>query len=381
MKTFITIFRSSVIMISRSRVYLLTSLGLSLISIFIFGWLFGNAGTLKLNIGIVDQDHSTFSQSLIAQLKHSSSLAVHTGSQSSQLDDMKSGRLDAVLLVPTGFGSAIQQTIATSQQALVTTQGNTANAVQAQPAQLDVYYDRSNITTLSITRGAVQDIVAQLNTSITGKAPFITISEQAVSVHALQTIDFIVPGMIGMMLMWANLAVGEILVTWRQQGITKRLGATPMSSATLISAQMLARLFVSLAQAAILIVVGMEVFHVQVNGSWWLLFLTVAVSSLAMLAIGFIIGSIAKNSDVAQAINMLISFPMMFLSGSYFSTASAPDALKPVINALPLTHVNDALRQVMNNGASFSAIQGDILIIAAWAIVGIVLSVRAFRWT
>jgi ABC-2 type transport system permease protein len=70
----------------------------------------------------------------------------------------------------------------------------------------------------------------------------------------------------------------------------------------------------------------------------------------------------------------------MFLSGSYFPVDSAPRFLDPLIRALPLTYLNDALRQVMNNGAGVSGIQADLLVLVAWLLVGALLSVRAFRW-
>jgi ABC-2 type transport system permease protein len=240
--------------------------------------------------------------------------------------------------------------------------------------------NQSNPATLAITKEAVESIVAGINEQATGKPLPVMLNEQAVSVHNLRQIDFITPGQLGMMLMWANLIVGAVLVGWRQQGITKRLAATPLRSATLIAAQMTARLALSLAQAAVLLGVALAVFGVQVIGNWGALALTVVIGALSMMAIGFVIGSFARNQDVAQAISLAISFPMMFLSGSYFPTDGAPAALQPVINALPLSHLNDALRAIINNGASLAAVQSDLLILLAWLVAGLLLSSRAFRW-
>ena len=159
------------------------------------------------------------------------------------------------------------------------------------------------------------------------------------------------------------------------------LAATPLRPATLISAQMVARLVLSVAQAAVLLAVAMLFFKVQVYGNWGALSLVIVVGALSMMAIGFIVGSFARSEEVAQSIVFLISFPMMFLCGSYFSVAGAPSFLQPVINFLPLTHLNDALRQVINNGASLAAIQSDVLILLAWTVVGLILATRAFRWS
>jgi ABC-2 type transport system permease protein len=230
---------------------------------------------------------------------------------------------------------------------------------------------------------AVQSIVAGLNQSASPRlasAATVAISEQAVSVRALRQIDWLTPGQVGMLLMWSNIGVGAILVGWRRQGIMRRLAATPLRSGTLVAAQVLARLILSVAQAAVLVGVAMAVFHVQVVGSWALLGLMVVLGAFTMLALGFVVGSFAPTQDAAQSISFLVSFPMMFLAGSYFPTNGAPAFLVPVIRAMPLTHLNDALRQIMNGGASFAAIQSDAMVLAAWLVAALILSARAFRW-
>jgi ABC-2 type transport system permease protein len=230
-------------------------------------------------------------------------------------------------------------------------------------------------------RMAAQSIVASLNQQASHQPAAVTLQEQAVSVHNLRQIDWLTPGMLGMLLMWANLGVGVSLVEWRQRGILRRLAVTPLRSGVLISTQMLARLALSLAQGAALILVAMLVFGVQVTGSWLALGVAVALGALAMQGVGFAVGSFARTPEIANAAFFLISFPMMFLSGSYFPTDSAPAFLTPLIKAMPLTYLNDALRQIINNGASFSGVQTDLLVIAAWLVVAVILATRAFRWS
>jgi ABC-2 type transport system permease protein len=358
MKAFMHMVGASLVMLMRNRALLLSSAGLALISIFIFGWLFSGNGSLKVQLGIVNSDTSTVASQVISQLQQNDALQVFIGTQDAELAALKNGQRDAVLVLGSDFGATLRM-------------GS---------AQIQVYYNQSNPTTLAITRQAVQSIVDGIDQQATGKMPPVTLTEQAVSVHNLRQIDFITPGQLGMMLMWANLIVGTVLVGWRQTGVMKRLAATPLRPATLIAAQMVARLVLSLAQAALLLGVAMLVFGVQVIGNWGVLALTVVVGTASMMAIGFVIGSFAKNQDVAQAISLTISFPMMFLGGSYFSTDGAPAALQPVINALPLSHLNDALRQIINNGASLAAVQNDLLILLAWLVAGLILATRAFRW-
>jgi ABC-2 type transport system permease protein len=360
MKAFRALFAASVTMLRRNRVLLITSLGLALLSIFIFGWLFGPGGAPKLELGVVDRDGSALSRQMAQGLRASDSLQVFSGAQTAELQALREGHRNAVIVLEPGFGQAL---------------------AQGHPTSIQVYYDESSPVMAANARMAAQSIVASLNQQASRQPAPVTLQEQAVSVHNLRQIDWLTPGMLGMLLMWANLGVGVSLVEWRQRGILRRLAVTPLRSGVLISTQMLARLALSLAQGAALILVAMLVFGVQVTGSWLALGVAVALGALAMQGVGFAVGSFARTPEIANAAFFLISFPMMFLSGSYFPTDSAPAFLTPLIKAMPLTYLNDALRQIINNGASFSGVQTDLLVIAAWLVVAVILATRAFRWS
>jgi len=358
MQAFLAMLGASVTMLRRNRILLITSLGLAVVSILIFGWLFGSNGASTLSLGVVDEDHSPITQQMVASLRANKSLVVSQGSSSSEVQALRDGNRGAVIVMQAGFGADFQRGAAT----------------------LQVYYDQSSPVEQAIAQSAVQSIVAGLNQQPGKGGAHVTLQEQAVSAHNLRQVDWLTPGMLGMLLMWANLPVGATLVTWRKEGIMRRLAATPLRPAALIGSQVAARLVLSLGQGVILLAVAILVFRVQIVGSWGALLATTTLGSLALLAIGFVIGSFARTAEVAQAISTLISFPMMFLSGSYFPTTSAPAFLTPLIKAMPLSYLNDALRQIINNGASLASVQTDLLVLAAWLVAALLLSIRAFRW-
>lgn len=358
MKAFFALVTAGMMMLRRNRTLLISSVGLALISIFVFGWLFAGSGSTKLRMGVVNQDASSLATQIVAQLQRSKSLTVTTGTRDAEVQALRNGHRDAVIVLQPGFGANLRQEHATIQ----------------------VYYDQSNPVTQANARMAVQSIVAGINQQTTGGTAPVTLDEQAVSVHNLRQVDWLTPGMLGMMLMWANMSLGAVLVTWRQQGILRRLAATPVQPTMLMGSQMLARLVLSLVQGVVLIGVAMAVFQVQVIGSWWALGLAVAIGALTMMALGFVAGSFAKTPEAAQAVTFLVSFPMMFLGGSYFPTDSAPAFLTPIINALPLSYLNDALRQIINNGASLHTVQTDLLVLVAWMVAALLLSTRIFNW-
>lgn len=352
------LLRVNFLMLLRQRALLLSSLGLAVISILVFGYLFGGNGATKTVIGVVDQDHSAISTQITSQLQKSDALKIYTGDAAEEQQALKDGQRDAVILIPTGFGQQLVQ-------------GRT---------HLQVFYDQGNAVTAATTQLTIKAIVDGINRQIMHQPGLVTLDQQGVAVKDLRSIDFITPGMLGMMLMWANLSVGMQLVNWRELGITRRLAATPLQPLTMISGQIVARLALSLLQGAVLLALAFWIFNVHIYGSIALLALLVVLGSLTMLALGFAIASFVKKSEAADSMLLLISFPMMFLGGSYFNVNGAPDFLQPLIHATPLYYINEAFRQVMNYGAGWSAIQTGVLVMAAWIIASMLVVWRAFKW-
>lgn len=358
MQRIITLIRMNFIILLRQRALLISSLGLAIISMLVFGFLFGGDGTTKTVLGVVDQDHSRPSQQVVSQLQKSDALKVYTGNYSEEQQALQNGQRDAVLIISPQFGSQLVQ-------------GN---------AHLQVFYNQSNPITTQTTQLAVQAIVDGINRGMIHQPGPVTLEQTAVAVKDLRTIDFVTPGMLGMLLMWANLAVGTQLVLWREMGITKRLAATPLRPITMIGSQVVARLALSIVQGIVLLALGFWIFNVHIYGNYGLLLLVVTLGALTMLALGSAVASFVKKSEATQSFTLLVSFPMMFLGGSYFNVNGAPSFLQPLIHAMPLYYLNDALRQVINNGAGWASIQTSVLVLTAWIVASLIVVWRAFRW-
>src|SRR6266436_7600572 len=358
MTKIITLLRTNFIMLTRQRALIISSLGLAVISMLVFGFLFGGNGSVKTRIGVVDQDHSGISAQVASQLQKSNSLQVYTGTYSEEQQALANGQRAAIIVVPSGFGDKLVQ-------------GG---------AHLQVFYDQSNPVTAASTQLTVKAIVDGINSAATHQPGPLTLDQQAVSAKDLREIDFITPGMLGILLMWANFAVGIQLVSWRELGITRRLAATPLKPISMISSQVVARLALSIVQTIILLALATWIFNVHIYGNFAMLALVVTMGALTMLAIGFAVASFVKKSEAANSVLLLVSFPMMFLGGSYFPVNSAPSFLQPVIHALPLYYLNDALRQVIYNGAGWGAVQTSVLVLTAWIVASMLVVWRAFKW-
>ena len=246
-------------------------------------------------------------------------------------------------------------------------------------ASLQVLYDNSNPIRIGYVNSTVDSVVNGFNEEVVGESGAVSVVKEGVSTENVRFIDFLTPGMIGMTIMWVNLGVGFLLVTWREQGILRRLGVTPLRPASLIITQAASFAVVSLAQVLAILLVGRLVFNVEVAGSYLWLAITIFLGLAAMLSIGYVIGSALKSSTSVNAIINLVAFPMIFLGGSYFPL-DAPTVLEPVVQAIPLTHLNDALRAIVNHADGVSDLWLSWTVLAVWIGAGFILSMRLFRW-
>ena len=350
--------RMQVTLLLRDRAALVASLGLAVVSMLIFGSLLGGGGS-PLAIAVVDRDGSPVAAQVVAAFGQAEGIAVVTPCPTCDaIELLKDGEIAAAVVLPTGFGRDLA----------------------AGQAAAQVYYDGSNPMRGGQTQGIIAGVLGGVNRAITGAAEPIVVAPQEIDRRVIRQIDWLTPGMAGMMVMWANLAVGATLISWRERGILKRLATTPLRPLTLILTQIAARLAFSILQVVALLAIARLVFGVRVAGSYWTLGLLIVVATLAILAFGFVIGSFVPRSESAQSVSTLIAFPMMFLGGSYFDTAAAPDFLQPIIQAMPLTHINEALRQIMLFGADLADLQRQFLILIAWLVASLLVAVRAFRW-
>jgi ABC-type multidrug transport system permease subunit len=195
-------------------------------------------------------------------------------------------------------------------------------------------------------------------------------------------IDFLIPGLLGMNLLGTGMwGVGFYVVNARQKRLLKRLVATPMRRSHYLFAQMLSRLVFLVVEVGVLLAFGYFAFGVPIRGSLVTVAMVSAFGALTFSGMGLALASRTQTLEGIQGLINVAMLPMWVLSGIFFSTSRFPDWLQPVIQALPLTAVNDALRAVMLDGASLWAVAGELLICGVWGGVSFVLALVLFRWT
>jgi ABC-type multidrug transport system permease subunit len=207
-------------------------------------------------------------------------------------------------------------------------------------------------------------------------------SAQASSEPGARYIDFLIPGLLGMNLMNSGMwGVGFALVDYRQRKLLKRYVATPMRRSDFLLALTSSRLVLMVAELALLLGIGIFVFHMRVIGSWLGIVLLAALGSAAFAGLGLLTASRAQKIETVSGLINLVMMPMWVFSGVFFSYERFPAVVLPLIRALPLTALNDALRATILEGAPLAAQAGRLGVLLAWTTVSFVLALGWFRWT
>jgi ABC-2 type transport system permease protein len=186
--------------------------------------------------------------------------------------------------------------------------------------------------------------------------------------------------MLGLSVMQVGIFAAIPLVADREKLILKRLAATPLRRWQLVGSNVLMRLLIALAQAVIIVGVGVAVFGVQIVGSLLLAAAFVALGAMTFLALGYVLASFARTEDSANGMTSVVQFPMMFLSGTFFPIDQMPDVLRTVARIIPLTYLSDALRQVMVGGAAFAPLALCAAVLIGWLVACFAIAARTFRW-
>lgn len=215
-----------------------------------------------------------------------------------------------------------------------------------------------------------------------GRADVVTTVDRTAVARGGRYVDWMVPGLLGMQLLsgalWGN---AWNIVNARQRKLLKRLAATPMRRAQyLLSFRLAGLLFVPL-QVVVLFVFARLAFGVHIQGSIAAVFALSIFASWSFAGLGLLCASRAQNSETANGLVNLVTLPMFILCGVFFSSGKFPAVLQPLIRFLPLSAFNEALRHIVNDGASLAAQGLPLAVLLGWGAVTSAIALRLFRWT
>lgn len=360
-RAMLAITKGSLKAILRSPSAVVFSIAFPLIFILVFGFIGGGNGKTSVKIAM-DQGSDT-SSSIYAALSQINSIKIVKGDEAFLLQELEKGRITAkVLIAKTGL-------ISPAYTIKITSSG----AVMPQNIQLLQSVLNGVIAGMNQKYFAGNQTIARVDATIS-----------QIPGRAYKTIDFILPGQLGFSLLSSGVfGVAFLFFNLRQQLVLKRFYATPIKRAYIVLGEALSRVLFQLLTAVIVIGVGHFAFgFTLVHGLTT--FLTIMLLSFIALVLfmgfGFIVSGLAKNESTIPPFANLFTLPQFLLAGTFFAVEAFPTWLQPICNALPLTHFNNAMRNIAFEGASLAACSKEFLILGLW-IVGVYgVAFKTFKW-
>ncbi len=361
-------------MMARNRQGLFWALAFPLLLVAVFG-LFDFRGVTPAGLAVADFSGGPRAELLRQRMDGIAFLELEeldpeaAGSLEAARQRLTDGDLDYLLLIPQGLDDPAAE--------------NRAGAV----APVTLVYATRNPERNQLVEGAVHRLVIELRSDGQPVLPERLVASEVIETPEVDYFDTVLLGLLGLGIMTNSIiSIAVRISVYRSQAVLKRLLVTPLPVWKFFAGEILAHLLLALAQALIILAVGVFVFGGDIHGSPVLLqvvwaLLIVLLATVVFLNIGFILSAWARSPAAASGMGNAVALPMMFFGGAFFSTASLPWLLPYAALALPLTPMLDALREVAINSAPLWATWPQLAALAAWAAATAILAVRVFRFS
>ena len=334
------------------------SIGFPLIFILVFGFI-GEGGSFSYDVSL-DKNSDTTNE-LYLTLKDVSVLHFVNKSDSLLKEDLEKGNLIAVINIKKNPA------------------GNPAYIINLKSSEA---VKRSDLQILqSILNGVIIQNSDTANTKLLAK---VNPEIQKIPGRVYREIDFILPGQLGFSLLGAGVfGVAFLFFNLRQQLVLKRFFATPITRPYIVVGEAFARVIFQMMAAIIIIGLGAFAFHFTLIHGFAtfieLMFLSF-IGLIVFMGYGFIVSNLAKNESAIPPFANLFTFPQLLLSGTFFPITVFPKWLQFFCNLLPLTHFNDAMREISFEGANIFSVWQDIGVLLIWGVLLYAAAIKVFKW-
>jgi len=207
------------------------------------------------------------------------------------------------------------------------------------------------------------------------------LEKQQIQGQAVGYADWLLPGILGMNMMFSCLfGVGYVVVRYRKNGFLKRLRATPLTSFEFIAAQVASRIVLILMITTFIYIGTHVLLGTRMEGSYFTLFLIAIVGAISLVSLGLVVSARVTSEELAGGLLNLINWPMMLLSGVWFSLEGAPEIIRSIANIFPLTHILNSARAVMLDGATLGDVAPSLIALTVMSAIFLAIGARIFRW-
>lgn len=316
---------------------------------------------VNFTIGIVDNDRTPTSRKFVEKIRRAPEFTVTELSENDAMEQARTAEQRVVVIFPEGF----------------------ENMLARHDAHIGIVTDTR---ALALTEMAVnilrENIESELSSEIGVPPPVTLIRTRVRTVEEFfDFIDFLIPGIIAMAVMPSCIfSLAPTIVRLREQGVMRRLWATPLSKAAFVASHVLFRLSMAIAQTVLILIVALTLFKTDLVLPIASIGLFVVLGNLLGSAISFTIAGLAKTPEVASTIANVVSIPMLMLCGVFLPLEIMPSKMLPLIWLLPLTHLSEGLRQLMNMQKGAGELWPSQLVLTAYLVGLFIVSLLTFKW-
>lgn len=357
----LAITKAALVAIFRSPSSVVFSFAFPLIFILVFGFL-GGSGNVSLRAAFTP-DTDTANQ-VYKTINNIPGIRIITKSQEEIAEDLEKGRLTATI--------SIQKNTLAAYPAYII---NLKSSEAVNPQNIQVLKSILNSIINEMDKQQFKDrpTVAAINNTI-----------EKIPGRTYRTIDFVLPGQLGFSLLSAGVfGVAFLFFNLRQTLVLKRFFATPISRTYIVLGEGLSRVIFQLTTAIVILLIGHYLFRFTLVHGWLTFFELLVLSFVGLMvfmSFGFLVSGLAKNESSIPPLANILTLPQFLLAGTFFPIDNFPNWLQPVCKILPLTHLNNAMRNVAFEGVHLTDCGPQLAVLGIWAIIGYTLAVKLFKW-
>ena len=313
-------------------------------------------------VGVVDKDCTSTSRKFIERLKDASEFTITALGENEAMEEALTTEQRVIVIFPAGFEEALERseaeiTVVTDSRALPLTE-----------------------MTFNILREKIDAILSDQTPA--KKPPVAFVRERVKTMDEFfDYVDFLVPGIMSMAIMISCIfSLAPTIVRLREQGVMRRLWVTPLHKASFLASHVLFRLFIAVAQTALILTVSFIFLDTNLVLPVLPVLVFVVLGNLNGTAISFTIAGFAKTPEVASTIANVVSIPMLFFCGVFLPMEIMPPKFLPLLRLLPLTHLAEGLRRLMSLQWTFTELWKSELALLAYLIAFFTISLLIFKW-
>ncbi len=335
-----------------------------LIFLFVFGSIFGGNNNVSFRVGLLNESQSEFAGRFVEQIKENETFNVDDEATSREIanEKMTRGQLDALIVLPEGFGDIEE--------------GNQFPSGEAQ-----VLYNQNNESAGSTLGSIMEGIFKEINAEMVPTVTPFSVRSEPTGEAGLSQFDYTFSGILGFTLLSLGVfGPTSVFPRLKQRGVLRRYSTTTLKVWQYFIGNVISNAFVGLLSAGLMFVAALTIFNLNMRGSYLNMLVIIVLGVILLFGIGLAIGGWAKNENQAAPLAQIATLPMMFLSGVFFPTFLMPELLQNITQFIPLTPIIDSIRLILTENASLLDLGPQLAVILGWTVVIYLVAFRVFRW-